>query len=237
MRDPEKRTLRFARLVVRRRAPIAALLVLATLFFLYPTANAVLSALGRPLPGPVVRVDSRARDLFPDHPFIQAQDKFAGRFGNSTLVAIALAVEEGTIFNPETLEKIGRITRSLDGWDYDAKVPERRAVKKMLHEIGYAADEIKSAKNQKGMDDVWVIKRGESKEIALIVTYYDKIGQGSQGVIDNGVGVVVTLGAAKAMRLIETNLSYIFLFWGGEEIGQDWGQWLLGAMALEQLRF
>jgi predicted RND superfamily exporter protein len=145
MRNPEKRTLRFARLVVRRRAPIGVLLVLATLFFLYPIANAVLSALGSPLPGPVVRVDSKARDLFPEHPFIHAQDKFAGRFGNSTLVAIALEVEEGTIFNPETLDKISRITRSLDGWDYESRVPERKALTRALEAQGVLSrDEIEA---------------------------------------------------------------------------------------------
>ena len=77
------------------------------------------------------------------------------------------------------------------------------------------------------MEDIWVIKRGESKEIALITTYYDKIGEGSLGVIDNGVGVIVTLGAAKAIRNIKTHLSYVFLFWGGEEINYTWDYWLL----------
>jgi hypothetical protein len=136
MPSPEKRTLRFARFVVRRRAPIGLLLAAVTLFFAYPTANAVLAALGNPLPGPRVRVDSRARDLFPEHPFIQAQDKFAGRFGNSTLVAIALVVEEGTIWDVETLEKINRITHSLDGDDYDGRTLERRALREQFEAEG-----------------------------------------------------------------------------------------------------
>jgi predicted RND superfamily exporter protein len=145
MPDSDKRTLRFARLVVRRRAPIGLLLILATLFFSYPTLNGLLSALGSPLPGPAVRVDSKARDLFPEHPFIHAQDKFAGRFGNSTVVAIALEVEDGTIFSPETLEKISRITRSLDGWDYDAKIAERKALEQSLEAEGILArDEIEA---------------------------------------------------------------------------------------------
>ena len=133
---PEVRTLRFARFVIRHRAALAAGLGAATLFFLYPIANTVLTQTGSPLPGPTVRVDSRARDLFPDHPYIHAQDKFAGRFGNSTQVVLALEVEGGSIYTPEALAKIDRITKSLDGWDYDAKVEERRALQARLEAEG-----------------------------------------------------------------------------------------------------
>jgi predicted RND superfamily exporter protein len=132
----ERRTLRFARLVVRNRGKLATLLVLATLFFLYPIANAVLTALGHPLAGPVVRLDSRARDLFPDHPFIHAQDKFAGRFGNSSTVVVAVVVRDGTVFTVETLRKIHDITHSLDGWGYDAQTDQRRALQAELEAEG-----------------------------------------------------------------------------------------------------
>ena len=47
--DPERRTLRFARFVVRWRAAFALLLALATGFFAWPIANAVMTALDRPL--------------------------------------------------------------------------------------------------------------------------------------------------------------------------------------------
>ncbi|MFQ5696935.1 MAG: RND family transporter, partial [Myxococcota bacterium] len=132
----ERRTLRFARWVVRRRTPLAVGLVGVTLFFAFPSLNAVLDALGQRLPGPVVRVDSRARDLFPDHPFIRAQDKFAGKFGNSTTVAIAVEVSKGTIFTPQTLARIDRITKSLDGWDYESHVEDRRALQIELEDRG-----------------------------------------------------------------------------------------------------
>ena len=57
----ERVTNRFGLFVVRRRHPIAVLLVLSTLFFLYPIANGVATAFGRPWPGPVVRIGSDAR--------------------------------------------------------------------------------------------------------------------------------------------------------------------------------
>ena len=130
----ERGTLRFARFIVRHRLPVAALLGAATLFFLYPSANAALSALGWELPGPSVRIGARARDLFPDHPFIHAQDKFAETFGNSSLVAVAVVVEEGTIFTPETLAKIKRVTDSLDGEDFETQLRERQELSRRLEE-------------------------------------------------------------------------------------------------------
>jgi predicted RND superfamily exporter protein len=141
----ERATQRFADFVVRQRVPIAFLLVLSTLFFAYPIANGVATALGQPWPGPVVRIGSDARAQLPDHPFIHAQDKFAGHFGNSTLVAIAVVVENGTIWTPDTLAKIDAITKSLDGWDYDARTDERKHARKELEASGaLTRDEIRA---------------------------------------------------------------------------------------------
>ena len=119
----ETSTLQLARFIVKHRAPVGILLILATLFFLYPTVNAVATGLGYPLPGPVVRIDASERALYPDHPFIHAQDKFSKTFGSSSLVAIALVVEDGNIFTPETLMKIKRITQSLDGVEASPELP------------------------------------------------------------------------------------------------------------------
>src|SRR5882762_5189373 len=71
----ETSTLRFARFVTRNRLPIATMLAATTLFFMYPIVNAVFYATGHKLPGPIVRVNTSARALYPDHPFINAQDK------------------------------------------------------------------------------------------------------------------------------------------------------------------
>ena len=142
--SPERRTLRFARFVVRWRAVFALALALATGFFAWPIANAVMTALDRPLPGPRVRIDTNARDLFPDHPFIHAQDKFAGRFGNSSLVAVALVVKDGTVFTPETLRKLSRITHALDGDGYESHTEDRRALHQELEADGVPLEEIRA---------------------------------------------------------------------------------------------
>ncbi|HEX2486849.1 MAG TPA: hypothetical protein VHQ66_16195, partial [Myxococcota bacterium] len=130
----ETRTLQFARWIVKHRAGVATFLVLTTLFFFYPIFNLVMHTIGRPLPGPVVRVDTRERDLWPDHPFIHAQDKFTAKFGSSSLVAIGVIVKEGTIFTPETIEKIDRITKRLDGEGYESQSDARDELRAKIEE-------------------------------------------------------------------------------------------------------
>ena len=127
-------SLRFARRVVRHRFPVALFLSAITLFFFYPILNGALTAFDMKLPGPVVRIDTEARAQWPDHPFIHAQDKFASKFGSSATVAVGLVVEEGTIFNPETLQKIHRITRRLDGIGYDSHTDEREELREQWEE-------------------------------------------------------------------------------------------------------
>ena len=60
-------TMRFARFIVRNRAYVAMLLIAFSLFFFYPIFNMFMGALGNPLPGPSVRIDTKARDL-PSYP-------------------------------------------------------------------------------------------------------------------------------------------------------------------------
>ena len=132
----ETATLRFARWVTRNRFPIATALFITTVFFMYPIVNAVFYAAGHRLPGPVVRVNTSARAQYPDHPFINAQDKFANIFGTSSLVAIAVVVKDGNIFTPDTLDVINRVTNALDGQNYETHAAERDALRKELEAAG-----------------------------------------------------------------------------------------------------
>ena len=132
----ETSTLRFARFVTRNRLPIAILLAAGTLFFLYPIVNTVFYATGHRLPGPIVRVNTSARALYPDHPFINAQDKFSTIFGTSSLVAVAVVVKDGTIFTPEVLAKIERVTNALDGQGFETHTTERAELRQKLEEAG-----------------------------------------------------------------------------------------------------
>ena len=104
--------------------------------------NAVLAGFDMKLPGPVVRVDTSARAQWPDHPFIHAQDKFAKKFGTSSLAAIGVVVRDGNIFTPDTLKKLHEITRRLDGVGYDSHVEERDALRDKLSESGMSDEEV-----------------------------------------------------------------------------------------------
>jgi predicted RND superfamily exporter protein len=147
----ETRTLQFARFITRNRFPVAMFLIFSTAFFAYPIFNTLMLSLGAELPGPHVRIDTNARSLFPDHPYIHAQDKFARVFGSSSLVAIAVVVNEGTIFTPDTIHKIREITRRLDGIGYDSQTDARDELRDQLEEINYEAED-------QGRDPVYSIQ-------------------------------------------------------------------------------
>ncbi len=136
-------TLIFAEGVVRHKFPILVALILSTAFFFFPILNAALIAFDMGWKDlPAVNVDTRARDQWPDHPFIRAQDKFANKFGGSAEIAIAVVVEEGTIFTPEVLDKINRITQRLDGRGYNSHSDERDELRDQLEEAGVAPRKI-----------------------------------------------------------------------------------------------
>ena len=70
------------------------------------------------------------------------------KFGSATGVAIGLIVKEGTIFTPETLAKIDRITKSIDGVEageqlpaYDSHTEERDELRTKIEEQAEAAGE------------------------------------------------------------------------------------------------
>jgi len=140
-----RNTARLADFVVAHARAVVFGLVIATSFFLYPTLNAALTALGHGLPGPRVRVDSNAREMFPVHRFIHAQDKFEGFFGNASPVVLEMVVREGTIYTPESLAKLKRLTDALDGLGFDSHVRQR--------------DELRDALEESGIEDIDEIRR------------------------------------------------------------------------------
>ena len=55
-------------------------------------------------------------------------------FGSSSLVAIGVVVEDGTIFTPERIQKIREITRRLDGVGFDSQTEARDALRDELEQ-------------------------------------------------------------------------------------------------------
>jgi predicted RND superfamily exporter protein len=141
----ETKTLQFARFITRNRPYVAFLLIASTLFWFYPIFNTIMTGFGHRLKGPIVRIDTNARALFPDHPYIHAQDKFAKTFGSSSLVAIAVIMDQGgqTIFRPDIIEAIREITRELDGVGFESHTDEREALRDKLEQEGVSADEVR----------------------------------------------------------------------------------------------
>jgi len=111
---------------------------------------------------------------------------------------------------------------------------ERGAVvKDILLDAGYAKEDLVAADNgYEGSEDIWVIKKGRSEDVAIVAAHYDKIGEESQGVIDNACGVVVVASVARFFKHVQTNLTYIFVFYGAEEVGNGWGSCLFSGSNL-----
>jgi len=64
---------------------------------------------------PSVRMASDFADLLPqEHEYIKTHNKISETFGGANNVVVAVTVKEGTIFTNETLNKIYRVTQSID---------------------------------------------------------------------------------------------------------------------------
>ncbi len=126
-------SMKFARLIMRYRFATLMMKLTITMFFSLPLINAILynatfdpaTGEGKHLPGLETRfkIDSSLRDTYPEHPFIHAQDKFTGRFGTASQVAVAVVKmdpetgeldQNGDIYDTEFLEKVKRITNAVD---------------------------------------------------------------------------------------------------------------------------
>ena len=54
-------------------------------------------------------------DLLPqDHPYVKIHNRYSGTFGGANNINIMLEVKDGSIFTPETLNKIWKMTEGLD---------------------------------------------------------------------------------------------------------------------------
>jgi predicted RND superfamily exporter protein len=110
-------SMRFARLIMRYRFATLMALLSMGFFFFTPLLNGVYyAATGEKLPGleTSFSLGTSLRDQYPEHPFIHASDKFSGRFGTASLVALAVVKKDGEIYDTDFLYKVERITNKLD---------------------------------------------------------------------------------------------------------------------------
>ena len=87
--------------VIRHRIPILVLILLSTGFFAYQASK--------------VDLRSPTIDLFPrTHEFVKTYVEYEDTFGGANVVLLALTVDEGDIYNAETLNKIKELTKQLE---------------------------------------------------------------------------------------------------------------------------
>jgi hypothetical protein len=83
------------------RHPVSIIVILVTALFAYW--------------GFQLRLVTSFGDLLPqEHEYIQIHNRFSGSFGGANNIMVMLEVKDGTIFNPETLNKIWKMTEGLD---------------------------------------------------------------------------------------------------------------------------
>jgi uncharacterized membrane protein YdfJ with MMPL/SSD domain len=64
---------------------------------------------------PRLRIDSDFADLLPQrHPYIKVYNHLKDNFGGANMIVMAVEVEQGTIFNDDTLRLIHDATQGLD---------------------------------------------------------------------------------------------------------------------------
>ena len=91
---------KFARKVVQLRVVIIFACVAISIFFIGVLKD--------------IKIETHLEDFLPQkHPFIKVQNKLTDIFGGLNQVSFSLAVEEGTIFNKDFLEKIIYLTEDL----------------------------------------------------------------------------------------------------------------------------
>ncbi len=120
----------FSTFILRFRWAVLAVLASLCVFMAYQAKHVV--------------VESRTIDLFPStHPYVQTFAKYSDIFGGAGRVVIQVEVKDGTIFNQKTLEKIQRITKSVELLpavsNYQVLSIAQRKAKNLVidHELGF----------------------------------------------------------------------------------------------------
>src|SRR5215470_7423066 len=90
----------YLRLLLRHRGAIAAVVGLVTLVFAYSLTT--------------LQVRPDFFDFYPRrHPYILFYNQFRRMFGTPNIMSVILEVQHGDIYNPETLQKLDRITKFM----------------------------------------------------------------------------------------------------------------------------
>jgi predicted RND superfamily exporter protein len=90
----------YLRFLLRNRRGVAILVAVMTAFFAYSMKD--------------LRLHTDFFDFYPRrHPYIQFYNEFRRMFGTANVMNVILEVKKGDIYNPETLQKLDRITKFM----------------------------------------------------------------------------------------------------------------------------
>ena len=92
---------KFADSVIRYRWQVLGVVILLSIFFGAQIRH--------------VRFETAISALWPtDHPYVNVYQTYEHNYGSPLSVYMMIRVKDGTIYNPETLGKVERITRAID---------------------------------------------------------------------------------------------------------------------------
>ena len=90
----------YLRFLLRHRSGVTVVVALLTAFFAYSMKD--------------LRLHTDFFDFYPrHHPYIQFYNEFRRMFGSANIMSVILEVKKGDIYNPETLQKLDRITKYM----------------------------------------------------------------------------------------------------------------------------
>ena len=106
------------------------------------------------------------------------------------------------------------------------------AVSSLFERAGVAASEI-TIDRYKGVENLVVIKKGESAEKIVLGAHYDKVAKGC-GAIDNWTGVVALSHLYRTLKDVPLKKTLVFIAFGKEEKGLIGSRAMTRALSKEQ---
>jgi len=106
------------------------------------------------------------------------------------------------------------------------------AVRSLFERAGVPASEIRIDR-YKSVENLVVIKKGESPEKIVIGAHYDKVAKGC-GAIDNWTGVVALSHLYRTLKDVPLKKTLVFIAFGKEEIGLIGSRAMTRALSKEQ---
>ena len=90
----------YLRLLLKYARTISAIVLVLTLFFIWSLRD--------------MRLHTDFQDFYPtQHPYIKIYNEFKKMFGSANVLQIIVKKKEGSIYNPETLQKVDRVTKFI----------------------------------------------------------------------------------------------------------------------------